>query len=126
LSGLVTVAAVAASIAGPAPPSAELQYLQHSAWVVRTSRHTLVFDYVESLPPAAQLPGELRLDGASFDDRHVVVFVGHGHMDHFFPGIGSWALKRPAIRFVVGRAGVEVAAPRSSSRTRPGRPEGSW
>ena len=107
--GLVTVAAVAASIGGPAQPSAELQYLQHSAWIVRTSRHTLVFDYVESFRPSAQLPSDLRLDGESFDDRQVVVFVSHGHVDHFFPSIGSWALKRPAIRFVVGWAGAEVA-----------------
>jgi L-ascorbate metabolism protein UlaG (beta-lactamase superfamily) len=106
---LVAVAAAAALVAGPSQPSAELQYLQHSAWLVKTSRHTLVFDYVESVPPSTQLPSDLRLSGESFDDRPVVVFISHGHPDHFFPSIGSWALKRPDIQFVVGWPRANVA-----------------
>ena len=106
---LVAVAAAAALIADPSQPSAELQYLQHSAWLVKTSRHTLVFDYVESLPPSTQLPSDLRLSSGSFDDRQAVVFISHGHPDHFFPSIGSWALKRADVRFVVGWPGANVA-----------------
>jgi hypothetical protein len=47
----------------------------------------LVFDYVEILPQGTQLPGDLRLTADSFDERRVVVFVSHGHVDHFSPVI---------------------------------------
>jgi L-ascorbate metabolism protein UlaG (beta-lactamase superfamily) len=110
--GLFSLAIAAALIGGAAQPSAELQYLHHSAWVVKTARHMLVFDYVENYLPSTPLPGDLRLTGDSFDDRQVVVFVSHGHMDHFLPGIASWALKRPAVQFVVGWPGADVAGAR--------------
>jgi L-ascorbate metabolism protein UlaG (beta-lactamase superfamily) len=101
------VAAGAALLAAvPAPkPSAELQYLQHSGWLIKTPGHVLLFDYVESLSPTNQLPADLRLSANSFDQRPVVVFVSHGHADHFFPGLAAWAAKRPGIRFVVGWSG---------------------
>ena len=33
-----------------AAPDVDLQYLQHSGWIVRTPMHVLVFEYVERLP----------------------------------------------------------------------------
>lgn len=58
-----------------------------TGWIVRTAAHVLVFDYVEILPQGTQLPGDLRLTADSFDERRVVVFVSHGHVDHFSPVI---------------------------------------
>ena len=86
-------------------PSAELQYLLHSGWLVKTAGHVLVFDYVERHPSQVELPAELRLNVGSFDQRPVVVFVSHSHGDHFFSGLASWAAKRSNIRFVVGWPG---------------------
>ena len=89
--------------AAPGPgPAVELEYLQHSGWLIETPGHVLLFDYVESLSPTNQLPSDLRLGPDSFDERQLVVFVSHGHADHFFPGLREWAAKRPRILFVVG------------------------
>ncbi len=96
--------AVLAAAPGP-EPAVELEYLQHSGWLIETPGHVLLFDYVESLSPTKQLPPDLRLSPDSFDERPVVVFVSHGHADHFFPGLKEWAAERPGIRFVVGWPG---------------------
>jgi L-ascorbate metabolism protein UlaG (beta-lactamase superfamily) len=86
---------------GPTP-AVELEYLQHSGWLIKTPGHVLLFDYVESLSPTRQLPSDLRLGADSFDERQIVVFVSHSHADHFFPGLREWAARRPSILFVVG------------------------
>src|SRR5712691_5054529 len=96
------VAVAGTGLATKAQPAADLQYLQHSGWIVRTAAHVLVFDYVESLPQGNQLPSDLRLTTESFDKRRVVVFVSHGHMDHFSSVIQGWASKRPDIQYIVG------------------------
>ena len=107
LLALGFAAAVCASPAA-AQPAVELQYLQHSGWIVRTETHVLVFDYVERLPSGPALPAALRLSADSFDDRRVVVFVSHGHDDHFDAGVGAWARTRPGIQYVVGSPSVEL------------------
>jgi L-ascorbate metabolism protein UlaG (beta-lactamase superfamily) len=101
---VAAVAALLAAVPGP-KPAAELEYLQHSGWLIRTPGHVLVFDYVESLSPTNELPPELRLSTDSFDQRPVVVFVSHSHADHFFPGVAAWAAKHPGTQFVVGWPG---------------------
>ena len=101
---VAAVAALLAAVPGP-KPAAELEYLQHSGWLIKTPGHVLVFDYVESLSPTNELPPELRLSTDSFDQRPVVVFVSHSHADHFFPGVTAWAAKRPRIQYVVGWPG---------------------
>jgi L-ascorbate metabolism protein UlaG (beta-lactamase superfamily) len=98
-------------------PAAELQYLQHSGWLIKTPDHVLLFDYVESLSPSNQLPADLRLSPDSFDERQVLIFVSHSHADHFFPGLREWAARRPSIRFFVGwpdsgLTGAKVMKPR--------------
>lgn len=105
------VVASGAGLATDAGPAADLQYLQHSGWIVRTAEHVLVFDYVESSPQGNQLPTDLRLTAESFDKRRVVVFVSHGHADHFSPVIQGWATKRPDIQYVLGW--TEASLPRA-------------
>jgi len=98
----IVVAAAGAGLATDAGPVADLQYLQHSGWIVRTAEHVLVFDYVETSPQGNQLPNDLRVTPESFDKRHVVVFVSHGHADHFSPAVQGWATRRPDIQYVLG------------------------
>lgn len=88
-------------------PGADLQYLQHSGWIVRTANHVLVFDYVERLPSGAELAASLLLGAQAFDERRVVVFVSHGHADHFDPTVFEWSQERPDIEYVLGSLDVE-------------------
>ena len=100
--------AAAACVTAAAQPTADLQYLQHSGWIVRTRTHVLVFDYVERLPSGVALPSWLKVNADAFGDRRVVVFVSHGHPDHFDPGIREWARTRPDIQFVTGAPDIEL------------------
>lgn len=110
--GILLAAALAQSIA-------EVQYLQHSGWIVRTAEHVLVFDYVENLPSGVPLPAALRLSAESFDRRRVIVFVSHAHADHLSPVIAAWFQKRPDIQYVLGSPegllpGAKVMRPRET------------
>jgi len=98
----IGVGAAGAGLATDARSVADLQYLQHSGWIVRTAEHVLVFDYVETSPQGNQLTHDLRVTPESFDKRHVVVFVSHGHADHFSPAVQGWATRRPDIQYVLG------------------------
>jgi len=82
--------------------TAELRYFQHSGWLVKTAAHVLVFDYVEAIPGGNVLPAALALSPRDLDGKQAVVFVSHGHVDHYWPGIGEWSRQRPGIRYVVG------------------------
>lgn len=102
LVAAIGVAAAGAGLATDAGSVADLQYLQHSGWIVRTAKHVLVFDYVETSPQGNELALDLRVTPGSFDKRRVVVFVSHGHADHFSPVVRGWATKRPDIQYVLG------------------------
>lgn len=112
LSSYLLVAVLLA--AGGSCPASEseagfdLQYLQHSGWIIRTPRHVLVFDYVEQLPSGSALSAPLKLSANTFDERRVIVFVSHGHVDHFDRVIGEWAKERPDIQYVSGGTGIDL------------------
>lgn len=90
-----------AGLAAPAAP-VRLRHLQHSGWQVDTAHHRLVFDFVggfadQPAPPAALAP-DLAPDAA----RRLVVFVSHGHADHFDPAVFAWGRARADVTFVLG------------------------
>jgi L-ascorbate metabolism protein UlaG (beta-lactamase superfamily) len=85
-----------------AGPMADLRYFQNSGWLVKTAAHVLVFDYVEDVPGVEPLRAGEALKPEDLDGRRVVVFVSHGHLDHYSPAIAEWARRRPTIRYVVG------------------------
>lgn len=94
---------------------AEIIYLYHSAFAVRTPSHFLVFDYYYDRPQGGGLaqgvisPEEIR-------GENVVVFASHRHPDHYSPRILSWRSQIPDIRYVLSdgirtRGEVLAAAP---------------
>jgi L-ascorbate metabolism protein UlaG (beta-lactamase superfamily) len=112
---------VALLLASPPPAvEADLQYLLNSGWIVRTARHVLIFDYVPSIAGARELPPAAAIDPASFGDRRTVVFVSHGHADHFAPAIASWRDRGRDVTYVMGwpqerpAPDVHVMGPRES------------
>src|SRR3989304_5809449 len=71
--------------------SAEIVYLDHSGWLIRTKNHLLVFDYVEPAQPAAgRLLAQGFLDPSLFPKTNIVVFITHDHKDHFDPIVFAW------------------------------------
>lgn len=83
---------------------AQIIYLFHSGWLVRTRSHVLIFDYAPPrLPPGAD-PGEdpWRIDPEKLKGFNVVVFTSHGHHDHYDPIILTWREIIPQITYVFG------------------------
>lgn len=90
LFGAVLLGAVAA--AGGARPDARPQtgeahvwYLGHAGWLVRTSEHSLIFDYTGPIDGGGLDEGTL--SPALLAGEDVVLFVSHAHGDHFAPAV---------------------------------------
>lgn len=79
---------------------AEIRYLYHSGFSVKTERHFLIFDYYRDDPQNGGLadgvinPGEIR-------DLDTVVFASHSHPDHFSPKIFQLRNGVKHIRYVL-------------------------
>jgi L-ascorbate metabolism protein UlaG (beta-lactamase superfamily) len=113
------LAVFALALAGE-PGSADLRYLMNSGWVVETGRHALIFDFVPAIAGAQQLPAEAAPDPATFGGRRVVVFVSHGHADHFSPEVLAWAGRTPPATIVLG------FAPDGGTASKVLRPRETW
>jgi L-ascorbate metabolism protein UlaG (beta-lactamase superfamily) len=91
---------------------AQIWYLGHSGWAIRTEHHFLIFDYWEAMktmPPGATFvpPADASLATgyivpAEIADENVIVFVSHAHSDHFDPVVLTWNESIPGIRYVFG------------------------
>lgn len=100
-----------ASVPPPPRGEADIWFLEHSGWAVRTANHFLVFDYFEGgrradtprLCNGCINPEELRVED-------VTVFVSHEHRDHFDPVIFDWRETIPNVKYVLG-CGAEGAPP---------------
>ena len=119
IAGLLSAGIAAAAGTPAAGVTAELRYLQHSGWLVKTASHVLVFDYVEDIPGGTPLSAAAALKPEDLDGRSAVVFVSHGHVDHYSPAIAEWARHQPTIRYVVGwpdshLPGAHVMKPRET------------
>jgi len=71
---------------------AAVWYLYHSGWAVKTASTLLIFDYVP----------DGFLDPNTIKDENVIVFISHGHGDHFDRKILDWKTVIPNITFVFG------------------------
>jgi L-ascorbate metabolism protein UlaG (beta-lactamase superfamily) len=83
--------------------AAAVWYLYHSGFAVKTAKHFLVFDYSKD---DADAGGKRNLAGGVIDpeeikDENVIVFVSHGHGDHFSPVVTSWQDKIKKISYIV-------------------------
>lgn len=60
---------------------ADIWYLGHAGWLVRTSEHCLIFDHTGPIERGSLDNGTLSPELLA--NRKVVVFISHGHGDHF-------------------------------------------
>jgi len=85
---------------------ADIYYLENSGFAVETKGHLLVFDYIKD-------GGEVVL-GERVGHSNTLVFVSHGHADHFSPTIFRWRQANPSIRYVlstdVQATGADISA----------------
>ena len=86
---------------------AEIRYLFHSGFTVKTDRHFFIFDYYQDSPAGGGLDKGV-IDPEEIEALDVVVFVSHSHGDHYNPRIYDWRKKISRIRYVLAD-GVEVS-----------------
>jgi len=80
--------------------SAKVWYLYHSGFAVETGGHFLVFDYWRDRPKGEGL-GSGVIDPAALRCHDVVVFVSHGHSDHYNRKIHTWKHDIPKLRVIM-------------------------
>lgn len=89
----------------PGYGEAIIRYTDWSGWVVETSSHVLIFDYVELMPP---MGGQTRSIEHGFitpeylKGKNVKVFVSHIHGDHYDPEIWQWRSYAADIHYFLG------------------------
>ena len=82
---------------------AQIWFLGHAGWAVRTTNHLLIFDYwEEQAPPALPSLSNGFIDADEIRNTSVVVFVTHSHGDHFDPVIFEWESQLPDVTYVFG------------------------
>ncbi len=82
---------------------AVIWYLGHSGWAIETQSRFLIFDYWESSGPTE--PRALangHIDPTEIKDKKVVVFISHGHRDHFDPRVLEWKNTVADIKYIFG------------------------
>jgi L-ascorbate metabolism protein UlaG (beta-lactamase superfamily) len=93
----------AEQIRGLRPGEAEIWYLGHCGYAVKTQNHLLIFDYIE----LEENPSERGLDKGFIDPveiggLNVGVFVTHSHVDHYDKIIHGWGNTVENIRYFFG------------------------
>ena len=82
---------------------AQVYYLGHSGWAVRTENSVLIFDYW-SRSKLSGSPGLVNgtINPDEIKDKNVYVFVSHDHGDHYDEAIYPWSKSIKNITYVYG------------------------
>lgn len=95
-----------------------VSYIYHSAFVVKTAEHVLVFDYYTDGPGAETKIENILSDAPS--GRKIVVFASHGHGDHYNAAILGWADKFGPVEYVFSDDITVPADPENVTTVSPG------
>jgi ankyrin repeat protein/L-ascorbate metabolism protein UlaG (beta-lactamase superfamily) len=104
---------------------AEIWYLKHSGWAIKTKSAILVFDYWDNDPaPDEKLLANGHIRPEELKDYPAYVFASHDHGDHFDPQILEWKKAIPNITYVFGfepqaKEGIVSLAPRVQKKLGP-------
>jgi L-ascorbate metabolism protein UlaG (beta-lactamase superfamily) len=100
------------------PPrgEADVWYLGHAGWLVRTSDHLLVFDYTGSIDGRLER-GEL--SPTTLSAAPALLFVSHAHSDHYKPRVLDLADRVRDLTVVMGwgEPGIEAVVPSDAKWT---------
>lgn len=83
---------------------AEVWFLGHSGWAVKTQNHFLVFDYFDN--PRAIAPDHECLESGYITTellagQNTYVFSSHAHQDHYNKSIFDWDDTNPDVRYIL-------------------------
>jgi L-ascorbate metabolism protein UlaG (beta-lactamase superfamily) len=83
---------------------AEIFFLGHSGWAIKTQNHFLIFDYFSDA--RTRKPDDTCLASgfivpADLKDLDVTVFSSHAHPDHFDRSIFDWQAQIPGVQYVL-------------------------
>ncbi len=71
----------------------KVEYIYHSGFSLETDDYYLIFDYYK---------GDLDFkDRKDLKNKKILVFVTHGHHDHFNPEIFNWQEDHPNIKYIL-------------------------
>lgn len=104
-------------------PQADIWYLGHSGFAVRTQAHFFIFDYYNDNPVSMTRcldAGVVEPDELRNDD--VTVFVSHRHPDHYSSKIFTWREKLPRVRYLLS-ADIRSAKQQADAVLKPGQDE---
>jgi ankyrin repeat protein/L-ascorbate metabolism protein UlaG (beta-lactamase superfamily) len=93
------------------PGQAEVWYLGHSGWAVKTQHHLLVFDYF--INPRVPEADHACLNAGCIDPnelQHVKmdVFSTHAHADHYNKSYFDWDDQNPDVTYIFGHEPADV------------------
>lgn len=75
----------------------KITHIYHSAFIIETLNHVLVFDYITN----KSIGNMSLMDTFIGKEKEVFVFVTHGHKDHFDPVILTWTEYNPKIKYII-------------------------
>jgi ankyrin repeat protein len=85
------------------PGEAQIWYLGNCGFAIRTAGHFLIFDYYNyGKNPANPRLANGHIEPAEIADQNVVVFVTHGHADHYDTSIFNWKNNIKNIEYIYG------------------------
>lgn len=79
-----------------------IHYFYNSGWLVETSRHFLVFDFIPNKEANVGFTDLSRQWQLSPQNKPILVFISHDHQDHFTDSIFSLQKEAKEIRFILG------------------------
>jgi L-ascorbate metabolism protein UlaG (beta-lactamase superfamily) len=75
----------------PKMGNAEMWYLGHCGWAIRTKNHLMIFDYFPNRTnPTEPSLANGRINPEELKNLNVEVFVTHDHRDHYDSSIYFW------------------------------------
>jgi ankyrin repeat protein len=85
------------------PGEAQIWYLGHCGYAIKTATHFLIFDYYNSGKNPAN-PGLINghIDPSEIAGENVLVFVTHEHADHYDTSIYNWKNGVKNIKYIYG------------------------
>ncbi len=90
---------------------AQIWYLGHSGWAIKTKNHFIIFDYMidtsQTVPADASLACG-HIDAEQLGDYNIYVFSTHEHWDHYHDNIFEWKDAISNIKYVLGHRPPEI------------------
>lgn len=83
---------------------AEVWFLGHSGWAIKTQNHFLVFDYFDN--PRAEAPEHECLESGwitpeVLEGQNAYVFSSHAHQDHYNRSIFDWDDNNAGVKYIL-------------------------